>query len=242
MPEMKTASRRGFLKRSAAILGMPTIVSSEVFGSSRRPAPSERITVGVIGSGKRGHTLMRGLRGFGEIQFVAVAEVEANRRDSARKLAEDHHSKQKNKGGHKGVETYGDFRKLLARKDIDAVVIATPDHWHAIPVVEAARAKKDIYCEKPLSLTIREARVMADTVKKEGVIFQTGSQQRSECGGRFHRACELVRNGRIGEVKTVHVGVGGPSRDCNLPEQPTPKDADWNMWLGPAPLRGYHEA
>ena len=83
---------------------------------------------------------------------------------------------------------------------------------------------------------------MADTVKKEGVVFQTGSQQRSESGGRFHRACELIRNGRIGEVKTVHVGVGGPSRDCNLPEQPVPKDADWNMWLGQAPLRGYHEA
>ena len=242
MPHGKQTSRRDFLKKGAILAGVPTIITSQVSASPQRPAPSERITVGVIGSGKRGHTLMRGLRGIGEIQFVAVAEVEANRRASAKKLAEDHHSKQKDKGGFKGVDTYGNFRQLLARKDIDAVVIATPDHWHAIPVVEAARAKKDIYCEKPLSLTIREARVMADTVKKEGVIFQPGSQQRSECGGRFHRACELVRNGRIGEIKTVHVGVGGPSQDCNLPEQPTPKDADWNMWLGPAPLRGYHEA
>ena len=212
MPHGKQTSRRDFLKKSAILAGVPTIITSQVSASPQRPAPSERITVGVIGSGKRGHTLMRGLRGIGEIQFVAVAEVEANRRASAKKLAEDHHSKQKDKGGFKGVDTYGNFRQLLARKDIDAVVIATPDHWHAIPVVEAARAKKDIYCEKPLSLTIREARVMADTVKKEGVIFQTGSQQRSECGGRFHRACELIRNGRIGEVKTVHVGVGAVER------------------------------
>ena len=166
MPNTMLTSRRTFLKKSAILAGVPTIITAQVSASAKRPAPSERITVGVIGPGKRGHTLMRGLRGFGEIQFVAVAEVEANRRASAKKLAEDHHSKQKAKGDFKGVDTYGDFRQLLARKDIDAVVIATPDHWHAIPVVAAARAKKDIYCEKPMSLTIREARIMADTVKK----------------------------------------------------------------------------
>ena len=143
MRNSQKTSRRSFLKKSAVLAGLPTIITSQVSATSRRPAPSERITVGVIGSGKRGHTLMRGLRGSSEVQFVAVAEVEANRRASAKKLAEDHHARQKDKGDFKGVETYGDFRQLLARKDIDAVVIATPDHWHAIPVVEAARARKE---------------------------------------------------------------------------------------------------
>jgi predicted dehydrogenase len=191
--------------------------------------------------GKRGHNLMRHLFGHSGHQVVAVCEVEGERREHAKNMAEEYYAKKLEKGSYKGCDAYVDFRKVIERKDIDAVVIATPDHWHAIPVVAAALAKKDIYCEKPLTLTIGEARTVADEVKKQGVIFQTGSQQRSECGGRFHRACELVRNGRIGKILTVHASVGGPSGPCNLPTQPTPANVDWNRWLGPAPWRGYNE-
>ncbi len=240
-------SRRKFLAGAAAAVGAPAafsqIVPASVLGRAGRPAASERITVGLIGAGKRGGTLTRGIMRFDEVQVVAVAEVESVRRKDRRKLIEDHYAgKAGGLGGqYKGCATYNDFRELLARDDIDAVIIATPDHWHEIPVVAAARAGKDIYCEKPLSLTILEARRMADVVKKHKVVFQTGSQQRSEFGGRFHRACELVRNGRIGKVTEVYVNVGGPSRDCDLPEQAAPEGTDWNFWLGPAPRRAYHE-
>ena len=129
---------------------------------------------------------------------------------------------------------------MLARKDIDAVVIATPDHWHAIPVIEACQAGKDIYCEKPLSLTIHEAKVMVDAVRKHDRVFQTGSQQRSEYEGRFRKACEYVRSGRIGKLQVVHVGVGGPSKWCDLPGESMEPGLDWNRWLGPAPERPYN--
>jgi predicted dehydrogenase len=126
----------------------------------------------------------------------------------------------------------------LARQDIDAVMIGTPDHWHAIIAIEAAKAGKDIYCEKPMSLTIREARAMVNAVRRYGRVFQTGSQQRSSWQFRF--ACELVQSKRIGELKSIEVYVGGPSQDCYLPEEPVPKQIDWSMWLGPAPWRPYN--
>jgi predicted dehydrogenase len=130
---------------------------------------------------------------------------------------------------------------LLDRKDIDAVLIATPDHWHSIPAVLAARAGKHVYCEKPLTLTIAEGRVVADAAKNNKIAFQTGSQQRSEYGGLFRKAVEYVRNGRIGKVKTVRVGVGAPAVACDLPEQPVPGGTDWETWNGPSPKRGYNE-
>ncbi len=133
----------------------------------------------------------------------------------------------------KAAQAYGNFRELIAREDIDAVVIATPDHWHAIMVIEAAQAGKDIYCEKPLSQTIAEARAMVNAVRRYGRVFQTGSMQRSD--NRFRFACELVRNGYIGEIKTVTVGVGGPPEDKPLPAEPVPDYLDWDMWVGPLP-------
>jgi predicted dehydrogenase len=154
-------------------------------------------------------------------------------------VVEDSYARQK-KGDYKGCQVFADFRELLARKDIDAVVIATPDHWHAIQAVQAAEAGKDIYCEKPLTHTVAEGRKITDAVKKAKVVFQTGSQQRSEFADRFRRAVELVRNGRIGKVKTIRVGVAGPPIACDLPEQPVPPGIDWEMWNGPAPKRGYN--
>src|SRR5262249_40491479 len=124
---------------------------------------------------------------------------------------------------------------------IDAVVIATPDHWHTIPCIAAANAKKDIYCEKPLTHCISEGRKLVQAVAKNKIIFQTGSQQRSEFGGHFRQAVELVRNGAIGKVKTIRIGVGGPPKPCALPEQAVPEGTDWDLWLGPSPKRGYNE-
>jgi predicted dehydrogenase len=233
--------RRKFLQSASAALATPLVLSASL-RAAERPTPSERIHVGFIGTGKRGHTLLRGLIKFPQAQVVAVNDVESTRRDHAKAYVEKHYAADSASGSFKGCAAYGDYRDVLARDDIDAVVIATPDHWHATAIVEAARRGKDIYCEKPLTLTLHEAQVVTQTAQATGVVFQTGSQQRSECGGRFHRACELVRNGRIGRVHTVLVNVGAPSMDCDLPVQETPREADWNFWLGPAPWRGYHEA
>ncbi|HWE38716.1 MAG TPA: Gfo/Idh/MocA family oxidoreductase [Isosphaeraceae bacterium] len=234
-------TRRGFLGRSAAALAVPTIVPASALGRAGRLAPSERISLGFIGVGKMNGGHLRHFLGRDEVQVVAVCDVDTKRREHAKGLVEEKYGKAKDKGGDfKGCGASNDFRELLARKDIDAVVIATPDHWHAIPVIEACKAKKDIYCEKPLSLTIREAKAMIDAVRKHDVVFQTGSQQRSEFDGKFRKACEYVRSGRIGKVQVVHVGVGGPSHPCDLPGEPLEPGLDWDRWLGPAPDRPYN--
>jgi predicted dehydrogenase len=144
-------------------------------------------------------------------------------------------------GTYKGCATYIDYRELLGREDLDAVVIMTPDHMHVHPALAAAARKLDIYCEKPLTRTIAEGRLLVNAVKKHQIVFQTGSQQRSEFGGRFRKAVETIWAGRLGDLKTIRIGVGGPSKPCDLPEQEKPDNVNWDLWLGPAPLRGYHE-
>ena len=172
---------------------------------------------------------------------MAVCDCDTTRREHARKRVDEHYAKEKTKGADsKGCKGYNDFRELLERGDIDAVVIATPDHWHAIQIIEACKAGKDIYCEKPLTLTILEAKTVIDAVRKHDRVLQTGSQQRTEFDGQFRKACEYVRSGRIGKVKTVYVNVGGPSRPCDLPEEPMEPGLDWDLWLGPAPKRPYN--
>ncbi|HXG08342.1 MAG TPA: Gfo/Idh/MocA family oxidoreductase [Gemmataceae bacterium] len=237
MTRSTRVSRRQFL-RSVAAAGL---AGPLVFTAPLRAAPSERITLGFIGVGTMGRGHLGSFLGRPDVQVVAVCDVVAERRASAQKMVEDRYAAEKGKGTFKGCAAYNDFRELLDRKDIDAVVIATPDHWHAIPCVLAAQAGKDIYCEKPLTHNIAEGRKIVETVKKHKVVFQTGSQQRSEFGGRFRTAVELVRNGRIGKVKTIRIGVGGPAVPCDLPEEPVPEGTDWDMWLGPAPKRGYNE-
>jgi predicted dehydrogenase len=168
---------------------------------------------------------------------VAGCDVDRLKLERGKKIVEDHYAN-KTGGTYKGCDTYGDFRELLARDDIDAVVIATPDHWHAITVIQSAEAGKDIYCEKPLAQTIVEARAMVNAVRRYGRVFQTGSMQRSDW--HFRLGCELVRNGYIGELKHVTVGVGGPAGDKPLPAQPLPDYLDWDMWVGPALWRPYN--
>jgi predicted dehydrogenase len=193
--------------------------------------------MGFIGIGTQGRGLLNGFLRSAQVQALAVCDVDTTRREHSKKTIEDYY-RSKNNQEYKGCAEYKDFRELIARKDIDAVCIATPDHWHAIPVIAAANSGKDIYCEKPLSLTIREARAMADAVRKNNRVFQTGSMQRSS--SEFLKACELVRNERIGKVKQVIVDIGGPSKWCDLPEEPVEPGLDWDFWLGPAPARPYN--
>src|SRR5262245_20975287 len=185
-------TRRHFLGAAAAAL--PMIVSRGARGDDK--PPSERLGLGFIGMGtmNRGH--LGWFLGQKDVQVLAVCDVDTTRRDNAKKTVETKYAEQVKSGEYKGCAAYNDFRELLGRKDIDAVVIATPDHWHAIPAIEACQARKDVYCEKPLSLTVREARLMTEAARKHDRVFQTGSQQRSEAG--FRTACELVRSNRIG--------------------------------------------
>jgi len=240
MPNRRITTRRSFLKATSALaITAPAIVPASVLGRNR-VRPSERVTLGFIGIGvmNRGH-LGRFL-GYKDVQVVAVCDVDQTRREHARKMADDRYAEAVKSGEAKACQAYVDFRELIARKDIDAVVIASPDHWHAIQVIEAAKAGKDIYCEKPLSLTIGEAKRMIEVVREQKRVFQTGSQQRSEMGGKFRLAAELVRSGRVGKVLAIHVGVGGPSKWCDLPEESIEPGLDWNLWLGPAPERPYN--
>ncbi|HEY0073893.1 MAG TPA: Gfo/Idh/MocA family oxidoreductase [Abditibacteriaceae bacterium] len=233
MSELKTATtRRHFLKGAATILATPYIITSNALGQNGIPPASERLTTGHIGIGGMGGGHYGGALGDKRLQVLGACDARGDRLEEALAKARQTYGNDDTKG-------YQDYRELLARPDIDAVFIATPDHWHTLIACEAAAAGKDIYCEKPLTLTIREAQILRETVRRYGTVFQTGSQQRSE--GRFRYACELVRNGRIGQLQTIHVGVGGPSDERWTPPQPIPANVNWEMWLGPAPWKPYAE-
>src|SRR5579883_1361135 len=233
---MKTQlARRQFLKLTAvASLGTPLILSSLGF---TRKNPGDRITLGFIGTGTQGRGLLNNFLNQPDTQVLAVCDVDTTRREHHKKIVDEFYSIKQDKE-YKGCAAYPDFHELLARKDIDAVVIAVPDHWHAFVAIAACKAGKDVYCEKPLSLTIHEARAMVKAARKYNCVFQTGSMQRSM--SEFRKACELVRNGRIGKISQVIVDVGGPSRPCDLPQEPLEPGLNWDMWLGPAPLRPYN--
>jgi predicted dehydrogenase len=237
--------RRQFLRKSAkAVLGavaVPAIMPGSVFGINGTVAPSNRIVMGFIGVGGQGTRGMAGgiwapeggFIGRKEVQGVAVCDVNANNRNNARAIIN-------RKNGNDDCAVYGDFRELLARKDIDAVLIATGDRWHPLISMAAAKAGKDIYSEKPMSVTIQEAKTLRETINRYGVVYQLGTQQRSSYSFRF--ACELVRNGHIGDVKEVIVAVGGTPgiRVPALPAEPVPDYLDYDMWLGPIPWRPYN--
>lgn len=237
---MAHPSRRDFVKRAAAVTtmaaGFPTIVPASVLGAS---APSNTIAIGAIGVGRisRVHD-MPGVWKHPQARIVAVCDVDARRVEDAKALVNAQY------GGSRaaspdGVRGYGDYRELVARDDVDAVIISTPDHWHAIIGIAAARAGKHIYMQKPASLTIAEGRALSNEVHRSGVIFQIGSQQRS--GIQFRRAAELVRNGRIGTLKTVQVGLPGDPSGPEEPEMPVPSNLDYDVWLGPTPSVYYTE-
>ena len=220
-----TTTRRRFLQASLGLCATsvaPLIIPRHVLGTETTPSANERIGIGGIGIGRRGLQLFEEVPSLGRI--VAIADVNLPR---AEKTAEPH----------KAV-AYQDYRKLLERKDVDAIITATPDHWRAIVCIHACQAGKDVYAEKPMSHTILEGRKMVEAVRKYGRVFQTGSQQRSMAANRL--GCELVRNGRIGKVHTV-IAANYPSPwECAFPGQPVPAGLDWDMWCGPTELVPYH--
>ncbi|MBI5821203.1 MAG: Gfo/Idh/MocA family oxidoreductase [Verrucomicrobia bacterium] len=229
-------SRRQFLRTSAGIMGAPFVLPSSLFGAN---APSNRITMGCIGVGRMGMGDLRDIMGRQGVQVVAVCDVDANRLANAKSTVETQYAKGKASGGYKGCAAYGDFRELIARADIDAVQIVTPDHWHAIPAIEAARAGKDLFVQKPLTYSIQEGRLLSDTVRRYGRVLQVGSQHRSNNRIRF--GCELVRNGRIGKLHTVKVGLPTDPPGPVRPATPAPKELNYSTWLGPAPWADYIE-
>ena len=238
-----TVSRRKFLETSVKAtafstlaLGIPSIVPSSVFGKN---APSNRINIGAIGTGRisRGHDLP-GVWKYDFAQVVAVCDVDKKRAAEGKTLINEYYTKRDGKP-FDGVKEYHDYRELINNKDIDAVIISTPDHTHAMIGIAAARAKKHIYMQKPASLTISEGRIVSDIVQKSGVKFQIGSQQRSS--EQFRYAAELVRNGRIGQLKTVYVGLPGDPSGDEEPEMPVPPNLNYDMWLASTPMVYYTE-
>ncbi len=222
----KSFTRRGFLKASLAAAVAPYAITR--FSLAENP-PSERITVGLIGTGNRGTSLLGGLGALDEAQVLAVCDIDGARLAKALATA-------RNRSGQNACQAYRRWREVVAREDIDAVIVATPDHWHALMTIAAARAGKDIYCEKPLCTTIEEGQAMVAAVRRHGRICQTGSQQRSDRNFRF--ACQLVRNGRIGKLKTITAGL--TASHAPHPQDRPSDDFDFDTWLGPAPRVPFH--
>ena len=233
-------SRRTFLKTAALAAGgvaFPYVIPGSALGLDGATPPSNRITMGFIGIGKMAKGHLDAFLDDPSVQILAIADVERNRRVSQSQKVNEGYAGRYEKGSYKACTDYNDYRELCARADIDAVLIATPNHWHALNAVEAARNGKDIYLEKPQARTIGESRSILENVRRYGRILQVGSQQRSDTAFRF--ACELVRNGRIGKVHTVYVNVAGPPEEFYAPEEPVPDGLDWDFWLGPSPWRPY---
>lgn len=229
-------TRRRFVQASALAVAAPALVPRSALAGGADTSPGEQIAVGVIGVGKMANDYhLPSLLAMADARILAVCDVDTTRREHAKRRVDEKYNNQ-------DCAACTDFRQIIDRQDIDAVLIATPDHWHAIPAIMACQASKDVYCEKPLTLTILEAKRCIDAARKHQRVFQTGSQQRSSVFGPFRQACEIIRSGRLGQIKTVHVGVGGPSRPCDLPEEPLEPGLDWDLWLGQAPGRPYHSS
>ncbi|NLX99520.1 MAG: Gfo/Idh/MocA family oxidoreductase [Rhodopirellula sp.] len=240
-PRKLRLTRRQMLLRTAAAAGSlaaPLVIRPAALGMNGTTAPSERITVGSIGVGMMGRGHFRIAAGYPDVQLLALADVDPWRRDHSTQVLQEVYGAQQPSGRFHGFKAYSDFRELLDRDDIDAVIIATGERWHPAIAVRAAKAGKDIYCEKPISLTIRQARTMAETVRRHNRVFQTGLQQRNSA--EYLKAFEMVDAGRIGDVKLAYVSASGVSQYLNLPAEPIPDGLDWEMWLGPCPWHPYN--
>ncbi len=230
--------RRDLLKKASA-LGAPLILPGSVLGKDGGTAPSNRITMGLIGHG----LIMGGHRGYHlqrkDVQVLAVCDVHVGKRAKALSQVEETYAEREGVSCYKGCEAYHEFERVMERDGIDAVVVGTPDHWHAPISVAAMRSGKDVYVEKPMTLTIEEGKVMRTVAERYGRILQVGSQQRSEQA--FRKACEIVRNGWIGEVHTIYAGLGSFPPPHHPPAEPIPKGFDYDRWLGPTPWFPYNE-
>ena len=231
-----TISRKAFLTNTFKASLAFTIIPRFVMGGKGYVAPSDKLNLGFIGTGKQGRILLN--RFATKSTVLAGSDVHAEKLALFKSNVEKLYAEQTKQSTYKGFSAYPDFREMLDRKDIDAVVVATPDHWHAVNSIMAANAKKHVYCEKPLAHSVEEGRAMVDAMKKNNVILQTGSMQRSNAN--FRTACELVRNGYVGEIKEVLVNVGIAGVNCYLLPQQIPSSLNWDMWLGPALYRSFH--
>jgi predicted dehydrogenase len=232
--------RRKFISNTmtaaAGTIVIPTIIPSSVIGKN---PPSDKINIGWIGTGRQGRGDIMGTMRFDSAMVVAVSDVDSNRMALGKKLIEDYYNRRSGSSNAVSVKSFGDYKEMLLDKSIDAVMITTPDHWHSQPAIEAALAGKDIYLEKPTSLTITEGRLLSDVVRRKKIILQVGTQQRSSPQWRI--AAELVRNGRIGQLHTVKIGLPGDPAGPEAPEMPIPKNLNYDMWLGSTPEVYYTE-
>ncbi len=228
-------SRRRFMRSSAGCFALTCLQPFR----GRAATPSDRITIGMLGVGGRGMGLMHSLLGRADVQVVAACDAFRSKAESARRSVEGRYGADMRSGVYRGCQATQDFREVIDRPDIDAVVIASPEHWHGIMAVEAMKAGKDVYCEKALALTVAEGRAVCDAVRRYGRVFQAGTQQRSD--ERFRYACELARNGHLGRLHTVTVAVPGGQGLPVLPVRPVPPDLDYDLWLGPAPYIPHRE-
>lgn len=255
MNTAQTSSRRHFLRRSATVLGAalaaPCVIPASALGRGGAMAPSERTTMGFIGVGGQGggHLLggawtyiPGGYSARKDVQVLAVCDIWKDRRERATQRVNQQYAAAYGQGNYKACESYVDFRQVLERPDIDAVLIATPAHWHAIMAIMAVQAGKDVYCEKPTAVTIAEAQAVAEAVRRCGRVYQAGTQQRSEYNGYFRRACEYVRSGRIGKLREIYAYRDGGAIAWQKrfgPPKPVPDTVDWDLYLGPAPWVPY---
>lgn len=239
MKNQAKPGRRLFMRNSllsTAAFSLPWIIPSRALGRAGFLAPSDKITLGVVGIGPRCKKVLTDMMEHADLQCVAIADVQASRRKEGKQLVDE-------KYGNKDCVLYRDFRDLLARKDIDAVLVATGDRWHARASILAAEAGKDVYSEKPCGITIRDCQELADTMKRTGRVFQAGTQRRNVTN--FQWAAKLAHGGKLGKIHTLHASIYRPKFKTEwLPGEPTPdpKVVDWNMWLGPAPWRPYNSA
>lgn len=228
------STRRSFLKKVTAFSAAPFILPSNVWSSPVKP--SDEIVMGFIGMGKQSRHLLRSFINNKACRVVAVCDVDTTRLEDALQTVNAFYTDRPERGT-PDCKAYVDFREVIARDDINAVCIATPDHWHAIPVLDALRSGKDVYCEKPLTHNIHEAIEIMEAVEKHDRVLQTGSMQRSM--EEFRVACELVQNGFIGKIDRVECSFGPPGKPCDLPEETLEPGLDWEMWIGPGPMRPY---
>ena len=225
-------TRRCFLRTLALAAGAPCVIPAGVLASPGQPGPADRINLGVIGVGAQGHTDMRVFLGQKDVRVTAICDINQRNVELARRaIAETY--------GRDEVKVHADFRALNADPSIDAVLMALPVHWHALPSLDAIGRGKHIYHEKPMGLSLGEARRVRDAVRRKGVVFQFGTQQRSERGFRW--ACQLARSGRLGAIREIRVSVPGGKRGPAFPSQPVPDWVDWERWVGPAPATTFHE-
>ncbi len=235
----KDQGRRVFLRHSVLAATALTLIPRHVLGGRGFIEPGNKINIGFIGTGMLARSSFENFTNLPGVQLVAASDVDARKLKNFKELVDGFYTRTTSNPSFSDCRTFGDYREMLEMKDLDAVVVATPDHWHAIASIDAMKSGKDVYCEKPLTHTVREGREMVKTARSLGRVVQTGSMQRS--WRDFRHACELVTNGYLGEISRVLVNVGDPAVDCDLPGETVPDGLNWDRWVGPAPMRPYNQ-